>query len=171
MQTIASFEHGFLRTSRNKFLFLLMPFNTDTSDCCPLSLSSCRGISCKVPASSICPRRASGLLGVERCGPQPSQALRCHVAGTPRKEGEAVRTSCSPVSSGCCILVQLLTGSLPNARLCVPCNTFPLQAQGSDNPDVCRERLVYMALLTSKQFFSIAKAPENFEFSPRLVRS
>ena len=131
----------------------------------------CRGISCRAPASLICPRRASNHHGAERCGPQPLRVLRCHVAGIPDRVDEAVRTSCSLFSSGCCILFPLQTGSLPNARLCVPCNTFPLQAQGSDNPDVCRERLVYMALLTSKQFFSIAKAPENFEFSPRLVSS
>lgn len=40
-------------------------FSTDTSDCCPLFRSSYRGTSYTAPASSTCPRRASGLLGAE----------------------------------------------------------------------------------------------------------
>lgn len=51
-----------------------------------------------MPASSICPRRGSDLLGAERCGPQPSRALQCHVASTPRRVDGAVITSCSLVS-------------------------------------------------------------------------
>ena len=52
--------------------------------------SSCRGTSYTVPASSICPRRASGLLGAGQCDLQPSQALRCHVPDTPHRADEAL---------------------------------------------------------------------------------
>ena len=68
----------------------LRAFSIDMSDCDPLFRSSCCGISCTVHASLICPRRASDLLGAERCDPQPSRALRCHVADAPRRVDGAV---------------------------------------------------------------------------------
>lgn len=43
----------------------LHAFSIDTSDCCPLFRSFYRGTSYTAPASSTCPRRASGLLGAE----------------------------------------------------------------------------------------------------------
>ena len=120
-------------------------FSTDTSDYCPLFRSFCRGTSYTAPASLICPRRASDLLGAERCDPQPSRVKRCHAAGTPRRVDEAVRTSCSPVSIGCCILVPQQTVFLPDASSCVPRSTFVRRARDSDSRDACREPSVCMA--------------------------
>ena len=107
--------------------------------------SSYRGTSYTAPASLICPRRASDLLGAERCDPQPSRVKRCHAAGTPRRVDEAVRTSCSPVSIGCCILVPQQTVFLPDASSCGPRSTFVRRARDSDSRDACREPSVCMA--------------------------
>ena len=101
----------------------LHAFSIDTSDCCPLFRSSCRGTSYTAPASSTCPRRASDLLGAERCDPQPSQALRCHAADTPHRADEAVRTFCSPVSILNHILLLQQTVFLPGASSCVSHST------------------------------------------------
>lgn len=135
------------------------PFSTDTSGYYPLSSSSCHDTSCTAPASCSDPRRVSDLLGAVGCDPQPSPVLRVPLSGIPRRADEAVKTSCFPFASGCYNLVLLLTGSLPDAGLCVPRSTSVLRERGSDSPDACREPSVCMAY-PSPPVFPTRKAPE-----------
>ena len=120
-------------------------FSTDTSGCYPLSSSSCHGISCTAPASSICPRRASGLLGAVRCDPQPLPELQYLASGTPHRVDGAPGTSCSLFSNGCCILSRQRILQPPVASSCVSHSTSTLPGRGSGTPDACREPLVCMA--------------------------
>jgi hypothetical protein len=120
-------------------------FSTDTSGCYPLSSSSCHGISCTAPASSICPRRASGLLGAVRCDPQPLPELQYLASGTPHRVDGAPGTSCSLFSNGCCILLLLPTGFLPGASSCVSHSTAVLALPVPHSRGACREPLVCMA--------------------------
>ena len=141
--------------------------SNDTSGCYPLSSSSCHGISCTAPASSICPRRASGLLGAERCGPRPLPEQRCYDTGNPDTADGAAGISCSPVSTSHCILLPLPTGFPPNAGSCAPHSIFVLLARGLDTPDACRGPSVCMACPSPS--LPITKAPEVF--SSRLPSS
>lgn len=134
--------------------------NTYILDGSRSSLSSCRGTSCRAPASSIDPRRALHHHGVERCDPQRLPALQCLSSGTPDRADGAPRTSCSPFSTCCCNLSLLPTGSPPGAVLCALHNISVLLARGSDTPDVCRGPLVCMACPSPS--LPITKAPEVF---------
>ena len=125
--------------------------------------SSCRGRIYKAPASCSDPRRVSDLLGAVGCDPQPSPVLRVPLSGIPRRADEAVKTSYLPFASGCYNLVLLLTGSLPDAGLCVPRSTSALRERGSGSPDVCREPWVCTAY-PSPPIFPIRKAPEVLSF-------
>jgi hypothetical protein len=97
--------------------------SNDTSVFHPDCVSSCRGTSCRAPASSICPRRVSGLHGAERCDPQPLPEWQCRVACIPHTEGGALRTSCFLSSTCCCILLLQPTGPPPGASSCVSHST------------------------------------------------
>lgn len=110
--------------------------------------SSCRDRTCRAPASCSDPRRVSRHRDVERYDPQPSQVLLVPLSGIPHKEDEALGTSYFLCASGCYNLVLLLTGSLPDAGLCVPRSTSVLRERGSDSPDACREPSVCMAYLS-----------------------
>jgi transposase len=113
----------------------------------------------RVPANCSDPRRVSRHRDVERYDPRLSPVLLCPLSGIPRRADEAVKTSCFPFASGCYNLVLLLTGSLPDAGLCVPRSTSVLRERGSDSPDACREPLVCMAY-PSPPVFPTRKAPE-----------
>ena len=119
-----------------------------------------RGTSCTAPASCSDPRRASGLLGAERCGPRPLPEQRCLSSGIPDRVDGVAGTSCSPVSTSHCILLPLPTGSPPGAGSCAPRSIFVLLARGLDTPDACRGPSVCMACPSPS--LPITKAPEVF---------
>ena len=138
----------------------------NTLDGNPPERSSCRDRTYRVPANCSDPRRVSRHRDVERYDPRLSPVLLCPLSGIPRRADEAVKTSCFPFASGCYNLVLLLTGSLPDAGLCVPRSTSALRERGSGSPDACREPWVCTAY-PSPPIFPIRKAPEDW-FPSRL---
>ena len=124
-----------------------------------------------MPASWNGPRRASGLLGAERCDPQPSQALRCHVADTPRRVDEVLRTSCSPVSILNCSLSLQQADSLPDASSCVSHSTFVPALPVLHSRDACRVPLVSSARPSPASLHTILSFPLLFYYATNTLRS
>ena len=134
--------------------------SSDISDCDLLASSSDRDGAYRVSPSCSGPRRASGLLGVERCDPRLLTELRCRSSGTPDTEDEAPRTSCSLFSILRCSLWKPPTGLLPGASSCVSHSTSVPVPPAHYSRDACTGPLVCMASITPPQ--------EKPRISPRL---
>ena len=140
---------GFLILATHEIMIALfdIAFNTCIPVCCRTLLSSCRGISCRVPASCLDSRRAPGCLDEAVCDRPLSPWCTCLPSGTAHKAGAQPGTSSGLYFTWNRSLWTLPTVLPPDACLYAFHNISPRTAPAPDSRDVRMGALVCKAIV------------------------